>query len=152
MSADFTCAGDGHSPPLEWSGAPAGTMSFAMVFVDTTIINASMTDSRGYHSAIWDMPASTMGLPEDVPDGATITSPVMAKQFNPIRPGYLGPCPNHKNGEPADTYEFRLYALPVATLTGQLNNVRNIYLAIMAANPLGMAVLRVRSDAMGTLR
>jgi phosphatidylethanolamine-binding protein (PEBP) family uncharacterized protein len=43
------------------SGAPAGTMSFAMVFVDTTIINASMTDQRGYHSAIWDIPATGDG-------------------------------------------------------------------------------------------
>jgi Raf kinase inhibitor-like YbhB/YbcL family protein len=151
MPADFTCAGDAHSPPLAWTGAPSGTMSFAMVFVDTTIINASMTDSRGYHSAIWDMPASTMALPENLPVGAMITSPVTAKQFNPLRAAYLGPCPNN-GANPADTYEFRLYALPVATLTGQTNNVRNIYLSIMAANPLGMAVLRVKSDATGTLK
>ncbi|HEX6272313.1 MAG TPA: YbhB/YbcL family Raf kinase inhibitor-like protein [Polyangiaceae bacterium] len=151
MSADFTCAGDGHSPPLAWSGVPAGTMSFAMVFVDTTIIDANMMDQRGYHSAIWDMPASTMSLPEDVPDGATITSPVMARQFNPLRAGYLGPCPNN-GAAPADTYEFRLYALPVATLTGQLTSVRSILQAIMAANPLGVAVLRAKSDATGTLR
>jgi phosphatidylethanolamine-binding protein (PEBP) family uncharacterized protein len=153
MSADFTCAGDAHSPPLAWTGAPAGTMSFAMVFVDTTIINANMMDTRGYHSAIWDIPASTMALPENLPVGAMLTTPVMARQFNPLRAAYLGPCPN--NGAlPADTYEFRLFALPVATLTGlpaQLN-VRGILQAITAANPLGTAVLRVRSDATGTLK
>jgi Raf kinase inhibitor-like YbhB/YbcL family protein len=151
MSSDFTCAGDAHSPPLAWAGAPAGTMSFAMVFVDTTIIDANMTDSRGYHSAIWDIPASVSALPEDLPVGAMITTPVMAKQFNPLRAAYLGPCPNN-GAAPADTYEFRLFALPVTTLTGQLNNVRNILQSIMAAGPLGTAVLRVRSDATGTLK
>ena len=122
-----------------------------MVFVDTTIINANMTDSRGYHSAIWDIPATVSALPENLPVGAMITSPVMARQFNPLRAAYLGPCPNNGTA-PADTYEFRLFALPVATLTGQVNNVRNILMSIMAANPLGTAVLRVRSDATGTLK
>jgi phosphatidylethanolamine-binding protein (PEBP) family uncharacterized protein len=152
---DFTCAiaapAAPHSPPLAWSGAPPGTMSFAMVFVDTTIINANMTDTRGYHSAIWDIPASTMALPENIPTGATITTPVMAKQFSPIGAKYLGPCPNN-GAAAADTYEFRLFALPVATLTGQLTSVRGILQAITAAGPLGTAVLRARSDATGTLR
>jgi Raf kinase inhibitor-like YbhB/YbcL family protein len=151
MPADFTCAGDAHSPPLAWSGAPAGTMSFAMVFVDTTIINANMADTRGYHSAIWDIPASVMALPENLPVGASITTPVIAKQFNPLRAAYLGPCPNN-GANPADTYEFRLYALSVPTLTGTLTSVRSILMAIQATNPLGMAVLRARSDATGTLR
>ena len=122
-----------------------------MVFVDTTIINANMTDTRGYHSAIWDIPASTMALPENLPVGAMLTTPVMARQFNPLRAAYLGPCPN--NGAlPADTYEFRLFALPVTTLTGTLTSVRSILQAITAAGPLGTAVLRVRSDATGTLK
>ena len=153
MPAEFTCAATGTpvSPPLAWSGAPAGTMSFAMVFVDTTIIDANMTDARGYHSAIWDIPASTMALPENIPTGATITTPVMAKQFSPIGAKYLGPCPNN-GAAPADVYEFRLFALPVATLTGQLTSVRGILQAITAAGPLGTAVLRARSDATGTLR
>lgn len=151
MPADFTCAGDAHSPPLAWSGAPAGTMSFAMVFVDTTIINANMMDTRGYHSAIWDIPATVTALPENLPVGAMLTSPVTAKQFNPLRAAYLGPCPNN-GANPADTYEFRLFALSVPTLTGTLTNVRAILQSIQATNPLGTAVLRARSDATGTLR
>jgi Raf kinase inhibitor-like YbhB/YbcL family protein len=30
----YTCYGSGQSPPLSWSGAPAGTKSFALVFDD----------------------------------------------------------------------------------------------------------------------
>ena len=82
-----------------------------------------------------------------------LTTPVMARQFNPLRAAYLGPCPNN-GAAAADTYEFRLFALPVATLTGLPTslNVRGILMSIMAANPLGTAVLRVRSDATGTLK
>ena len=150
MSDDFTCAGDAHSPPLEWSGTPAGTMSFAIVFVDTTILDANIDDQRGYHSAIWDIPADTGALPENLPESAMLTSPVVARQFNPLRPAYLGPCPN--NGDaPADVYEFRLFALPVTTLTGQLTSVSAILQAIVDAGPLGTAVLRARSDAVGQL-
>jgi phosphatidylethanolamine-binding protein (PEBP) family uncharacterized protein len=146
MPDDFTCAGDGHSPPLAWTGAPAGTMSFAMVFVDTTILDVDDTDTRGWHSAIWDMPASTTSLPEDLPIGATLTTPVTAKQLNPLCAGYLGPCAGHE-----DEYEFRLYALPVATLPGQVNSVINIGKAIEAAEPLGMASLHVKANATGSL-
>jgi Raf kinase inhibitor-like YbhB/YbcL family protein len=151
MSDDFTCAGDAHSPPLAWSGAPAGTMSFAMVFLDTTILDANPTDQRGFHSAIWDIPASTLALPEDLPVGASITEPVTAKQFNPLRAAYLGPCPN-TGTDMGHEYEFRLFALSVTTLTGQLNSVRNILDSIMATDPLGTAVLPAKSNAVGQLK
>jgi hypothetical protein len=40
----------------------------------------------------------------------------------------------------------------VPTLTGTLTSVRSILQSIQATNPLGMAVLRAKSDATGTLR
>ncbi|HEY3496400.1 MAG TPA: YbhB/YbcL family Raf kinase inhibitor-like protein [Polyangiaceae bacterium] len=150
MPDDFTCEGDAHNPPLAWSGVPAGTMSFAMLFVDTTIIVPMPTSAMGYHSAIWDIPASVTEMPEDLPRGATLTTPFTAKQYNPVcasNPGYLGPCAQHE-----DEYEFRLYALPVATLTGNFNSVQAVQTAIMAANPLGVATLHVKADARGTLK
>jgi Raf kinase inhibitor-like YbhB/YbcL family protein len=147
MPADFTCEGDAHSPPFEWSGVPAGPMSFAMLLVDTTIA-ATMPDSgMAWHHAIWDIPATATGLPEDMPTTATVTTPVPCKQFNPLQcDGYLGPCANRE-----DTYEFRLYALPVAELTGSLTSVVGIRDAVMDANPLGEAVLPVKANASGSL-
>jgi Raf kinase inhibitor-like YbhB/YbcL family protein len=147
MSADFTCEGDAHSPPFEWTGVPEGTMSFAMLFVDMTIAATNMDSSMAWHHAIWDIPASATGLPEDMPTTATVTTPVACKQFNPLQcDGYLGPC-----AQKEDEYEFRLYALPVATLTGTLTSVVSIRNAVMAANPLGEAVLPVKANASGSL-
>lgn len=34
IPAAYTCEGDDRSPPLAWSGAPAGTKSFALVVDD----------------------------------------------------------------------------------------------------------------------
>lgn len=150
MPDDYTCKGMGYMPPLDWANAPSGTMSFAMVFVDTTIIDVSPTDSRGFHYAIWDMPVSTTGIPEHLPKGSNLTTPITAKQFSPVcssNGGYLGPCAGHE-----DEYEFRVYALPVATLSGNLNSVLNIYNAIMAANPLAEAALHIKANATGTLK
>jgi hypothetical protein len=35
LPAQFTCHGAGQSPPLDWSGAPPGTKSFALVVDDS---------------------------------------------------------------------------------------------------------------------
>ena len=31
IAKEYTCYGDNLSPPLEWSGAPEGTLSFALI-------------------------------------------------------------------------------------------------------------------------
>lgn len=101
----------GPSPALSWSGGPAGTMSYAVTFTDTT---AGISLNYA-HWTIYDIPASVMELAEGVPTGAMPATPAGAKQapnqntFVP-GPGYFGPC----GGE--NTYEFKLFALDVATL------------------------------------
>lgn len=121
------------SPPFAWTGAPEEAMSFALVLLDTTLTDAG--DMNGYHWAMWDIPASVSELPANLPTGATLTSPVSAKQYNPLSASYLGPCPSlgGGGGDP-HTYVFTLYAMPAAetaSLAG-LNNVKQIEAAIKA--------------------
>jgi len=119
------------SPPLSWTGAPAAAQSFALVFIDTTLTEQG--NMNGYHWAMWDIPASVSELPANLPTGATITTPVSAKQYNPLSMSYLGPCPNVGGGNAnTDTYAFTLYAMPeaeTAALAG-LNNVQQLEAAI----------------------
>ena len=122
------------SPPFAWTGAPAEAMSFALVMLDTTLTEMGM--ATGYHWAMWDIPASVSELPANLPSGATLTSPVSAKQYNPISPSYLGPCPNFSGGGGGDphTYVFTLYAMPeaeTASLAG-LDDVQALEAAIKA--------------------
>ncbi len=103
-----TCAGAGTSPPLTWTAGPAGTQSYAVVLVDTSI-------SR-YHWAIWNMAPTVNSLPAALPAGASINIPVTALQAitGTATPVYQGPCPNGA----VHTYVFTAYALNVATLPG----------------------------------
>jgi Raf kinase inhibitor-like YbhB/YbcL family protein len=98
--------GDGidQSPELNWTGAPATALSFAVVFRDRS--NGDLV-----HWVIWDIPASETGLPEAVEDGFEPSDPAGAKQAND---GYFGPCSPASD----NTYEFTVYAIDVAELPG----------------------------------
>jgi phosphatidylethanolamine-binding protein (PEBP) family uncharacterized protein len=150
---DATCATPNKTPAmpaLAWTGAPAGTKSFAITFLD----NTRLPNPQGDHYAIYDIPPDVMALPQGLPAGsppAGIANLAGAKQKSPFAAAYLGPCPNNTNGM-ADTYAFTIYALSQDKLPGTLSDVASIVTAIKAANPLGQAVLTGTSDAKGTLR
>jgi Raf kinase inhibitor-like YbhB/YbcL family protein len=102
--------GQNVSPPLAWTGAPAGTQSYAIVMRDLDYMNGFI------HWVIWDIPANTTSLPENIDHVANPTTPAGAKQaaFNGSITGYHGPCsPGGVN-----TYEITVYALPTATVNG----------------------------------
>lgn len=99
----FTCDGLDVSPLLQWSGAPAGTRSFALICEDP--------DAPGgmwVHWVIYGLPATAVELPEGV--ATTESLPNGAKQgVNDFRrAGYGGPCPPPGR---AHRYIFRLFAL-----------------------------------------
>ncbi|MEZ4336559.1 MAG: YbhB/YbcL family Raf kinase inhibitor-like protein [Sandaracinaceae bacterium] len=97
-----TATEPGVSVPLAWTGAPAGTMSFALLMDDP--------DAFGFdHWVLFDVPASTAALAMgEVPSGAL-------EGVNGFgRSGYAGPCP--PSGTGTHHYRFRLFALEVASL------------------------------------
>ncbi len=133
--------GNGINPELDWTNPPAGTMSFAMTFLDTTLINmgGSMV-MFGEHWAIWNISPTVMGLPE----GLTMTLSgglAGAKQSGT----FLAPCATTMNGTMGDEYEFTIYALSTATLsiTGtSVDNARTALATAMSSGKvLGTAVL-----------
>ncbi|HLH41782.1 MAG TPA: YbhB/YbcL family Raf kinase inhibitor-like protein [Bryobacteraceae bacterium] len=109
IPSKFGCMGgqnSGVSPAISWSGAPAGTMSFAVIFHDTDVALPNGDDVL--HWAIFDIPGSSTGLPENVAKTATL--PDGSVQLNNIAgmPGFFNPCP------PPPTvhhYIFEVYAL-----------------------------------------
>lgn len=114
IPAKHTCEGQDSSPPLAWSGAPAGTQGFAVVMLDT-----SLAAPNNVHWVIYDLAASVTALPASIPNGYSIAAPVAAHQtkssFNPVFE-YLGPCPPPGGG--AHDYELTLYAVDAPTLPG----------------------------------
>ena len=118
----FTCAmnngqfGSGLLPQLIWSGVPAGTMSFAITFIDTTLGENS---AMGQHWAIRNIPATVSMIPQGT---KTLTGDLsMARQNG----NYLSPCAQSLMNNMDDNYEFTIYALPTATLNISGTSVAN---------------------------
>ena len=60
IPAANTCSGVNTSPQLTWTGAPSGTLSFAVVLTDLSLTPHLV------HWVIYDIPAGATGLPADV--------------------------------------------------------------------------------------
>lgn len=98
----YACDGIDVSPPLVWTSVPEGTKSFAIICDDPDAPRGTWI-----HWVIFNIPADTRELPENIPPQKTLI--IGVKQgINDFRKiGYGGPCP------PSGThrYYFYLYAL-----------------------------------------
>lgn len=106
----FGCTGNNRSPDLQWSGAPAGTKSYAV-----TIWDPDAPTGVGFvHWVLFDVPASVTSLKENA--GAQADAGVGAihgvTDYGVDR--YGGPCP--PPGDPAHHYHLVVCALDVETL------------------------------------
>jgi Raf kinase inhibitor-like YbhB/YbcL family protein len=93
IPTEYTCDDADRQLPLAWSGAPAGTAEFALIFDDP--------DAGGFvHWVVTGIPAETTEMGDELSSGA------VAGRNDFGGSGYAGPCPpaNH-------TYRLRLYAL-----------------------------------------
>jgi Raf kinase inhibitor-like YbhB/YbcL family protein len=98
----YTCKGKGISPPLAWSGAPAGAKSLALIMDDPDAPMGTFV-----HWVVYNLPAASSGLPEAVTEGTNLPDGTVQGANSAGRSGYTGPCP------PSGThrYFFKLYAL-----------------------------------------
>ncbi len=165
---DYTCEGkpfgEGISPELNWSGAPDDTMSYALVFKDTSLADQPRF---GWHYAVWNIPASILGIPEGLSVGQFPEELDGAEQFRPGPPGfepsYFGPCPSWQTlpcfgmDRTTDSYEFTLYAfeeeeLEVPEFSGDTDNSNWVYELELFFEELAIdvATLAATSDAAPT--
>ena len=102
----FTCEGADLSPALAWSGAPAGTRSFALIVDDPDAPDPAAPKMTWVHWVLYDIPPAAAGLPEAVaPAGLPKGTREGVNDWK--RTGWGGPCPpigRHR-------YFFKLYAL-----------------------------------------
>ena len=59
-----TCDGSDRVPALAWSGARAGTRSFALIMDDPDAPDPAAPRMTYVHWVLYDLPATSAGLPE----------------------------------------------------------------------------------------
>jgi PKD repeat protein len=99
----YTCDGAGgmssQSPPLSWSGAPAGTVELALT------MTTSALDGTKYNWVLFHVPVTSTSLAA----GTTVGTAGVSTDGPQLR--YYPPC---STGPGAKTYTFTLYALSAA--------------------------------------
>jgi len=102
----YTCDGENISPPLQWTGSPADTKSFALIADDPDAPVGTWV-----HWVLYNIPASSTHLPKALPNSATLPDGSVQGTNSWPKLGYGGPCP------PSGThrYYFKLYALDART-------------------------------------
>lgn len=133
----FGCTGGNQSPELRWSGAPAGTKSFAVSVYDPD----APTGSGWWHWFVVNLPASTTALARGAGQADGSKLPEGARQINTDfgAPGYGGPCP--PAGDKPHRYVVTVYALKVPKLDLPPNATAALAGFMVNANALGKARL-----------
>ena len=106
QAAPGVATGEGTSPAMRWANAPAATKSFVLNMHDLDLARNKTTDDQA-HWLVWNIPATSTGLPEGVPKGSQLADGSF--QISATGPMYRGP------GAPATGpfhhYVIELYAL-----------------------------------------
>ena len=113
LSADFGfgCAGGNKSPHLAWSGAPAGTKSFAVTCFDPD----APTGSGFWHWVVVNIPPSVTELPLGAGSpGGKMPAGTLQVRTDFGKPGYGGPCP--PQGDHPHRYFFTIHAVSMDAL------------------------------------
>ncbi|WP_409491190.1 YbhB/YbcL family Raf kinase inhibitor-like protein [Amycolatopsis sp. cmx-11-12] len=127
------------SPPLAWSGAPAAAKSYAIVMRD--LDNANLI-----HWVIYDIPAATASLPQNVQHAYRPSVPAGARQIyyrgSASLYGYQGPC----SPSTVNTYEFVVHALNQTSLTS-LNSSSSTQTAARAITAASIGSARISGES-----
>ena len=100
---EYTCDDADVAPQLDWSGAPAGTKSFALIVDDPDAPDPKAPKMVYVHWVLYDIPASVTSIAK----GGKTPAGARDGRNDWKRTGYGGPCPpigRHR-------YFFKLHAL-----------------------------------------
>lgn len=124
-----SCEGDSLSPELHWSGAPAGTSSFALIVDDPDAPDPAHPKLTFVHWVAYDIPTATTGLAEGAGNGS-MPAGSRTGMNGAHGAGFTPPCPpigRHR-------YFFKLSALD--TTLSLVNPDKKALLAAMKGHVL----------------
>ena len=136
----FGCSGQNISPALKWSGAPAGTKSFAVTLYDPD----APTGSGWWHWVVINLPADTAGLAEGAgtADGKALPAGAQQGRTDFGAPGFGGACP--PQGDKPHRYIFTVYALKTDKIDVPADATAALIGFMLNANKLGTATFTAK--------
>ena len=132
----FGCTGQNVSPAMEWTGAPHGAKSFALLVHDP---DAPTGGAGWWHWLVYDIPAATDRLAKGAGKVGGDALPAGAKHATTDygSAGYGGPCP--PPGDKPHRYVFTVYALGVDRLDVPQGATASLVGFMVNANALAKA-------------
>jgi len=132
LPKDYTGDGSAATLPLEWSGAPEGTRSYAVI-----MHHIDPEGNAKWYWTLFDIPASVQALARNVTGVGTLGT-------NSVN-GRVGYAPPHSKGPGPKTYIYTVYALSAAPRLSvpPAQVTREALLAAMRGSILATAELRV---------
>src|SRR3954464_1753376 len=106
QAAPGAAPGEGTSPAMNWTNAPAATQTFFLHMHDLDLARNKTSDDQA-HWVLWNIPATATGLPEGVPKGSQLGD----GSFQISATGAMYRGPGAAANGPLHHYVFELYAL-----------------------------------------
>jgi Raf kinase inhibitor-like YbhB/YbcL family protein len=134
----FGCTGGNMSPPLQWSGEPAGAKSYVVTLFDP---DERSGPSGWWHWIVYNLPANVHSLPKGAgAEHSTLLPPgTMQGRTDLGNDAYHGPCPD--KGQAPHRYTFTVYALSVEKVDVPPDSSGAMILSTANEHVLGKAVL-----------
>ncbi len=126
MAVQFSCQGEGISPHLEWTGAPEGTRSYALVATDWDAPSPGFRLFAVGHWVLFNIPTNLTEIPQDAGTGSLTAQGVIVGTGMGGSQGYNPPCPPLGQHQ----YHFRVYALDVEMIQPESTGRTDVLAAI----------------------
>ena len=107
IPSEYTCEGSNHSPPLSWSGVPAGAKSLVLIVDDPDAPDPAAPRMTWVHWVLYNIPPGTTGFEAAISGLSQLPAGTRQGLNDWKQEGYGGPCPpigRHR-------YFHKLYAL-----------------------------------------
>ncbi len=131
----FGCEGGNRSPQIEWSGAPAGTRSFALTMYDPD----APTGSGWWHWVVVDIPASVRKLDSGAGQVGKLPAGARHGRNDYGSFDFGGACP--PSGDKPHRYIVTVHALKVDKIDVPADASSALIGFMLHANQLGTATL-----------
>jgi Raf kinase inhibitor-like YbhB/YbcL family protein len=117
----YTCGSEDISPAFSWRGVPFETKSFVLIMDDP-----DAPQSTFVHWVVYNIPADTRSLQENIPIGAELPDGSIQGINNFADQGYGGPCLSQGQRH---EYRFTLYAVDKTIILSPYSATKNAVLA-----------------------